>query len=347
MTVAEDRFYDRFGPLTVSEIAALTGAAISDSGAGDHLVHDVAPLDALAAHTLGYIENAKLLKAAGEIRLDGVVLFAPEELSDGIAATGATHLVHAAPRAAFAQIAGRLYRLLENDGEGAVHPEAQIADSAKVSPFAVIGAGAVIGEGVRIAPYAVIGPGCRVGAGSRIGANASLRCTDLGENCNILAGAVIGEAGFGVAMSKEGAIDVPHLGRVELGDDVTIGANSTIDRGVFGATRLGDRCKIDNLCHIAHNVQVGENVLMAAFAGVSGSTRIGRNVVFGGRVGVADHITIVEDVTVGGAAAVMADITEAGVYAGAPAKPLRQHLREVAEMRRMVKAREAGKKDRK
>lgn len=343
--MAEERFYDRLGPLTVLEIAALTGAAISDSGQGRTGIVEVAALDALKPGALGYLENSKLLDLAGDVRLDGIVLLAPENLADRLVANGAIHLAHETPRAAFALAAAALYRLKEHDGREAIHASATLAATAEIGPNAVIGQGAVIEEGVIIGANSVVGPGCRIGANSRIGTNASLRCCDIGENCNILAGAVIGEAGFGVAVSKAGAIDVPHLGRVELGNAVTIGANSTIDRGVFGPTRIADRCKIDNLCHIAHNVSVAEDVLMAAFAGVSGSTTIGARTVFGGRVGVADHVKIADDVTVGGAAAVMNHLPEPGIYAGAPAQPLRNHLREVAEIRRLVKAKEKAKKD--
>lgn len=341
--MAQQRFFDLLGPLTVNEIAALSGAAISDSGQGEIAIDAVAPLDALRPGALGYLESRKLLEAAGGQRLDGIALIAPEDLAADLAGLGAIVLKHETPRAAFARAASGLYRLREHEGVTAIHPKADIHPSAKIGPNAVIGQGAIIGEDVVIGANAVIGPDCRIGKGSRIGANVSLRCTDIGETCNILAGAVLGEAGFGVAVSKSGAIDVPHLGRVELGDAVTIGANSCVDRAVFGATRLGDRCKIDNLSHIAHNVSVGEDVLMAAFAGVSGSTKIGARVVFGGRVGLADHIQIGDDVTVGGGAAVMNSLTEPGIYAGAPAQPLRDHLREVAQIRRLVKAK--AKKD--
>ena len=174
----------------------------------------------------------------------------------------------------------------------------------------MIGAGASIGEGAVIGPNASIGPGCRIGRFTTIGANVSISCADIGEHCNILAGAVIGEAGFGVAVSGGTVIDVPHLG-----------------------------CKIDNLCHIAHNVRIGDACLMPAFAGVSGSTRIGDGVMFGGRVGISDHVVIGTGARIGANSAVMADVPAGETYAGAPAQPIRQHMREIAEVRRMVRAR--------
>ena len=342
--MADERFFDRLGPLTVKEIAALTGAAISDSGDGQMQIQTVAALDALAPGALGYVENAKIIHAAGDVRLDGIAIIAPPDLRGELEQRGAVVLAHEAPRSAFSAAAAGFFRLREHDGTQAHHPDARIHEAARIGPNVVIGQGAEIGPDVVLDANAVIGPGCRIGAGSRIGANASLRCTDTGENCNILAGAVIGEAGFGVAVSTAGVIDVPHLGSVELGDEVTVGANSTIDRGVFGATRLGRGCKLDNICHVAHNVQAGENVLMPAFAGVSGSTRIGHNVMFGGRVGVADHLVIGDNAKLAANAAVMGDVPEGEMYSGAPAQPIRRHMREIAEIRRLVKSKDKSRK---
>lgn len=339
--MADPRFFDRLGPLTVTDIAALSGAAISDSQVGE--VDDVADLASARAGAVSYLESEKFLSQLEGKPLEGVALIIPAKLAEDERLTGATLLLHDAPRAAFAKVATALFQLKQAGFDAAVASSARIASTARIAVGAVIGEGADIAEGVIIGPGAQIGPGVRIGSGTRVGANASIICSDIGENCNILAGAVIGEAGFGVAMSKDGAIDVPHLGQVILGNNVTIGANSCVDRGVFGATHLGDGVKIDNLCHIAHNVTVGPNTLMAAFAGVSGSTTIGERVMFGGRVGVADHIDIPSDVIVGGGAAVMKSLPSSGAYSGIPAQPLRDYMREVAEIRRLVRAKNKKK----
>tara|TARA_R110000744_G_scaffold61821_8_gene127754 strand:+ start:47003 stop:48049 length:1047 start_codon:yes stop_codon:yes gene_type:complete len=337
--VADLRFYQGLGPITLTEIAALSGAAISDSAAGAHMINDVAPLEAAQAGKLSYAESDKALTglAAGVLR--GVILIVKPDLAERAAGMGALTLTHAAPRQAFSRIGWHLFELREFDGAAARHPQARCHHTARIAPGVVIGAGASIGEEVRIGPNAAIGPGCRVGRFTSIGANVSLSCADIGESCNILAGAVIGEAGFGVAVSGGSVIDVPHLGAVRIGDNVTIGANSTIDRGVFGETSIGNGCKIDNLCHIAHNVRIGDACLMPAFAGVSGSSRIGDGVMFGGRVGIADHVVIGAGARIGANSAVMADVPAGETYAGAPAQPIRSHMREIAEIRRMVRAR--------
>lgn len=338
--MADPRFFNRLGPLTIGEIAALSGAAIADSGSADLPVDGVAPLGEACAGHLSYAEG----KAVIPEDCSGAILICSEALADAAGKAGAVILTHKAPRTAFSRSAARLFSLRAFEPGPVVHPTAEIADAAMIAPGAVIGADAVIGTGAQIGPGASIGPGCHIGAGSRIGSNATILCASIGQDCNILSGAVIGESGFGVAVSGEGVVDVPHLGDVVIGDRVTVGANSTIDRGVFGSTRLGDDCKIDNLCHIAHNCQVERNVLMPAFAGVSGSTQVGEGVMFGGRVGVADQLTIGEGARIAANSAVMGDVPPGATYSGAPAQPIRQHMREIAEIRRMIRARDKAKR---
>jgi UDP-3-O-[3-hydroxymyristoyl] glucosamine N-acyltransferase len=200
----------------------------------------------------------------------------------------------------------------------------------RLAPGVVIGAGAQIGADTYVGPNAVIGPGVAIGRRCSVGAGASVAFALVGDEVTILAGAVIGEQGFGVAGDASGPVDVPHLGRVVIQDRVTIGANSTIDRGVFDDTIIGEGCKIDNLCHVAHNCTLGRGVLVAAFAGISGSTIVGDGVTMGGRVGIADHRKIGAGATVAGGAAVFQDIPPGEVWSGYPAKPLRKWLREAA-----------------
>ena len=206
------------------------------------------------------------------------------------------------------------------------------------SPGAVIGPGAAVGEGTIVRPNAVIGPGVQIGRNCVIGANASVHCALLGDHVTLLAGARIGETGFGVMPGPQGLEDAPHFGRVILQDRVTVGANACIDRGVFADTIIGERTKIDNLCQIAHNVVLGRSVIVAAFGGISGSVRVGDGSMLGGRVGIADHVTVGEGVSLAASAGLFRDVAPGETWGGTPAKPIRQWMREVAWLNKQAAA---------
>lgn len=336
--MADPRFFDRLGPLTLTEIAALSGAAISDSGPGEAPVDMLSPLSSAKPGMLAYADNpAALRDLPNAHRLDGVFVLAPQALVEELDRLGATVLVHGHPRAGFAKAAAALFSVRPMPVGEAIAPSAALGQGVRLSPGVVIGEGASIGDGVALGPGAVIGAGCRIGARTRIGAHAVIQCCDMGEDCNIFAGAVIGEAGFGIAVSEQGLADIPHLGSVELGNGVTIGANSCIDRGVFGPTRIGEGTKIDNLCHIGHNCQVGRNVIMAAYAGISGSCTIGDGVMFGGRVGLHDHIEIGAGARIGGNSAVGRNVPPGQTWLGSPAQPIEAEMKQIAALRRLYR----------
>lgn len=218
-----------------------------------------------------------------------------------------------------------------------VSPSARIADTASIGPLAVVDEDAVVGEGASIGPGALIGPRCRVGAATRIHAKVTLvEDVRIGTRCIIHPGAVIGCDGFGNARSDTGWLKVPQVGGVEIGDDVEIGANTTIDRGAIDDTVIGNGVRLDNLIQIAHNVRIGEHTAMAAFSGVSGSTVIGKRCMFAGQSGIVGHINICDDVVIGGATMVSKDIREPGFYtASFPAEKDRDWKRKVARFRRL------------
>lgn len=218
-----------------------------------------------------------------------------------------------------------------------VDPDARVAETASVGPNAVIEAGVVVGE------QAVIGAGSVIGARAQIGASTVIRPrvtlahdVVLGQRCHILSGAVIGSDGFGFANEKGVWQRIAQLGRVVLGNDVEVGANTTIDRGALDDTVIGDGVKLDNLIQIAHNVQIGDHSAMAAMVGIAGSTRIGRHCVFGGASGVAGHLEIADQVHLTGMTLVTGDIREPGVYSsGTSADTNRQWRKNAVRFRQL------------
>lgn len=330
----DPRFYQALGPVTVRALAP----SAEIGGDAERSVSGAAPADRAGPDDLCYYEGkgGKPLESA-----PAACIIAPAMAH--LAPNAAALILSERPRSAFARMVPSLVRP-RSFGAAHIDPSAHIEDGALLGPGAVVGAGARIGAGAEIGPNAVIGPGVTIGRRTKIGAGCSIAFALVGDDVTILAGTVVGEQGFGVAGDASGPVDVPHLGRVIIQDRVTIGANCTIDRGVFDDTVVAEDVKIDNLCHLAHNVSVGRGTLIAAFAGISGSTIVADGVTMGGRVGVADHRKIGPGATLAGGAAVFQDVPAGEVWSGYPAKPLRKWLREAAWLsRRAAGARDEGK----
>ncbi len=335
---ADPRFFERLGPLTVTALADICGARVV--GDGQAQVSDLTTPDEAGEGDVFFVTSASVPDA-----VTGAVVISsdPDILAQAPALAGG--LIHPEPKSAYAAIGHALYRLrIHGDLSSFIASSASIADTARIGAGAVIGADAVVEAGAEIGPGAVIGPGVVIGACSRIGARASLQCALVGRNCEIYAGAVIGEAGFGLTPGEGGLISLPHFGRVIIEDDVVIGAVCTIDRGMLKDTILRQNVRLDNHCHIAHNVDVGRSVVMAAFAGVSGSVTIGNGAQFGGRVGVADHLHVGEGARLAADAAIMRDVPPGEVWAGSPAQPIRSFMRETAWIRRQVNSKPGKQK---
>ncbi|HET6628508.1 MAG TPA: UDP-3-O-(3-hydroxymyristoyl)glucosamine N-acyltransferase [Woeseiaceae bacterium] len=250
-------------------------------------------------------------------------------------------LISEEPYATYARIAGLLH---PSDpmppgvhASAVVDPSASVAASAHVAAHAVIGPESVVAEHAAIGPNTVVGPRCRVAAHTRLHANVTLvQDVSIGERCIVHPGAVIGADGFGNARGDTGWIKVPQIGGVRIGNDVEIGANTTIDRGAIEDTVIEDGVRLDNLVQIAHNVRLGEHTAMASLSGISGSTVVGKRCMFGGQSGVVGHISICDDVMVGGATMISKDIREPGFYTGSfPAEKDRDWKRKVARFRRL------------
>ena len=319
--------------------------------------------------TLGLLAErfALTLKGDPEISIDGVCALAPgragalsfcsdARLRAQLAQTQASAvivtprdveqcphpaLIAADPALAFAAVA-RLFDRSQEFATG-IHGGAVVASSAVIGEGCGIAAGAVIEDEVVIGDHSYIGPNCVVRHGARIGAHSRLEAQIyLGPECvlglraQVLPGAIIGGRGFGLAKAKTGWVDVPQLGRVIVGDDVEIGANTCIDRGALDDTVIENGVKLDNHIQIAHNCRIGAHTAIAACVGIAGSTHIGSNCLIAGAAGIGGHLRIVDNVVILGRAMVTKSITEPGVYgSGLPAQPAREWRKLIARIRRL------------
>jgi len=329
------RFYEDLGPVSLADLAKLTGSSLI--GDGSVPIRTVAPLARASEGDIAFLSDRRY---AAELKgTKASACFLTETMAEQ-APAGCAALVTPLPQAAWAAAAAALHRPRVHSGQ-AVHPTAELEDGVVLSPGAVVGPGAKVGRGTVIGPNAVIGPGVAIGRECRIGAGAYVGFALLGDRVSILAGAIIGEAGFGATGSATGVIDIPQLGRVILQDGVTIGANSCVDRGAWDDTVIGENTKIDNLVQIAHNCRIGRNCVAAAHTGISGSVTVGDGAAFGGRAGVADHITIGAGAQIAAAGGVMKDVPAGETWGGYPAKPLRQWMREIAWLSRQAARKES------
>jgi UDP-3-O-[3-hydroxymyristoyl] glucosamine N-acyltransferase len=222
-----------------------------------------------------------------------------------------------------------------------IDPSAQVAESATIHPFVFVGKGSVIGARTVLYPFATIGAHVRVGQDCRIHAHVSVRdrCI-LGDRVILHDGVVIGADGFGYARDGTRHVKIPQVGIVRIEDDVEIGAHTCVDRATMGETRIGRGTKIDNLVQIAHNVRVGEDVILVSQVGISGSTVIGDRTALGGQVGVVGHVRIGNDVQIGAKSGVHGSIPDGEVVSGIPTMPYGHFLKTMAAFRRLPQLRD-------
>jgi len=328
---------------TLADIAKHTGARVV--GDPNVRVESVASVHSAGAHDIIFVEDEMRLSAALDSRAGAVI--AGEFAGTSLAAKPV--LIHKQPRLVFARVAA-LLRQQEAEATGGVHSQAAVHPSAKLGKLvridasAVVEADTVIGAGSKVGAFTVVSEGVHLGDDCEIGPHVTIYPgTTLGDRVVVQAGTVLGSMGFGyVRDDATGKYEqFPQLGRLEIGDDVEIGANCTIDRGALDATVIERGVKLDNMVHIGHNVQLGENVVIAAQTGISGSSVIERDVIIAGQVGIADHVTIEAGVILGAQAGVPSKKIIRGpgvIFWGTPARPLKEYLRELAVMARLAKS---------
>jgi UDP-3-O-[3-hydroxymyristoyl] glucosamine N-acyltransferase len=326
---------------SVQEIADAVGGRVH--GDGTVAVTGVASLQSASAGDLVFIEDAANLGAALESRAAAVVA------GDFAAANGTAKplILTPQPKLAFARAVRLLKPSADRDAgihpSAVVHPQAVLGEGVVVEERAVVHEGAQIGAGTRIGAGCVVGAGVRIGAGGTLWPNVTIYPgTRIGQRVVLHAGVVLGSDGFGYVLDRTTGRyeNFPQVGGLEVGDDVEIGANSTVDRGALDDTRIGRGTKIDNLVHVGHNVQIGENVIICAQAGFGGSTVVENGAIIGGQVGIADHVRIGEGALLGAQAGVPTNKVIRGkgvVFWGTPARPIREYLKELAVLARLSK----------
>jgi UDP-3-O-[3-hydroxymyristoyl] glucosamine N-acyltransferase len=302
------------GTASLGEIAVRFGCTLQ--GDPDVRVAHVAALEHADPQALAFLANPKYRRFLAQTKAGAVVLDAKSAAECPVPA-----LIAKNPYAVYARIAALLHP--DPPVTPGKHPSAVVDASAVIDPTAAIGPLAVIGARARIGARCSIGPGCvvlddvTIGADTRLVANVTL-CSSvvLGERCLLSPGVVIGADGFGLAPSEGQWLKVPQVGGVRIGNDVEVGASTTIDRGAIEDTIIEDGVKLDNQIQIGHNVRIGAHTAIAGCSGVSGSTTIGTRCMIGGMVGVAGHLTICDDVVVTGRSFVSSSIRKPGYYSG-------------------------------
>jgi UDP-3-O-[3-hydroxymyristoyl] glucosamine N-acyltransferase len=297
---------------SLGELAVRFGCVLK--GDPDARVSHVATLAGADASALTFLANPRYRRFLPQTRAGAVVLDA--KFADECPVPA---LISKNPYATYARIAALLHPA--PSVEPGRHVSAVIDPAASIDASASIGPHAVIGARVKIGPRAAIGPGCvlldgvSIGADTRLIANVNLcRGVAIGERCLLHPGVVIGADGFGLAPERGEWLKVPQVGSVRIGDDVEIGANTTIDRGAIEDTLIGDGVKLDNQIQIGHNAQIGAHTAIAGCAGISGSAIIGQRCMIGGMVGIAGHLTICDDVVITGQSLVSRSIHQPGYY---------------------------------
>ena len=321
-------------PVSLGALATQFGCELI--GDPDVEVDNVASLQNANARSLTFLSNPSLKEQLSSTKAAAVIL-RPGDAEDCPVAS----LLHDDPYACYARMAGVICPPPAYEpgvhASAVVDPTASVAPSAHLAPNVVVGANSRIGENVYLGPGTVVGPDCEIGDDNRFIANVTLaRAVRIGKRGIFHPGVVLGADGFGNAMTPEGWIKVPQVGGVVIGDDVEIGANTTVDCGAIEDTVIEDGVRIDNLCMIAHNVHVGAHTAMAAMVGIAGSTTIGQRCLFAGRGGAVGHITIGDDVIIGAMSFATKDIPEPGTYlASFPAEPAKDWAKRVGRFRRI------------
>jgi UDP-3-O-[3-hydroxymyristoyl] glucosamine N-acyltransferase len=335
--MADPRFFTNKGPIFLHQVLALTGARLSKEVSKELIINDVAPLESAGLNQLSFFINRKYLdsfkasKAQFCFINEADLIHAPDSM---------IALIHQNPYKAYAIISNHFYS--DHTSQGLISKKSSIAETAKlgkncqIGDFVVIEAGVIIGDNSIIDHNSVIKRNVVIGANAKIASNVTISHSIIGDNVIIHPGARLGQDGFGFASDHTGHMKVQQLGIVKIGNNVEIGANTTIDRGSSQDTIISDMCQIDNLVQLGHNVKLGSGCVIVAQAGVAGSTKLGNFTILGGQVGIAGHLNIGNQVQIAAQSGVAQDVADKQIMGGSPAVPIRQWHRQNFSLQKLA-----------
>lgn len=322
-----NNFHTVYGPFSAAQVAEKLGLTTQGENINSPLV-GIMPLAEAGREHLSFLDNPAYKKHAATTGAGAVILKkeAAQTLPKGVVA-----IISLNPYADYARALGLFYQLKTETAETSVQPNAYVHPTAKIGKGTVIEAGAYVGA------YVKIGENCHIGA------HVSLQCAEVGNHTIIHPGARIGQDGFGFAQDGASVIKVPQVGKVVVGNNVEIGANTTIDRAALGETYIGDDCKLDNLVQIGHNVKMGKGCQVVAQSAIAGSTILGNGVVVGGQSGIAGHLNVADGTMLAGQSGLTKSVAEKGlVLAGFPAMPIQRWRKLQASLARTSRKKETS-----
>lgn len=336
--MVDPRFYKNNGPFSLKQIAEICNASLVDETKSDIMINDIASIFKGGEGEISFFFDKKKKDAATNIKTTACVT---SKDFASLIPQNVIVLLSDNPHDSFVKLNYAMYS--EILSEPKICETAKIAKTAKIGQNCYIGDYVVIGENVEIGdncylePNCVIADGCKLGNDCRIGSCANIMHSIIGNNVYIYGGARIGWDGFGFQTVQGQHKRIPQLGRVIIGNDVEIGANSCIDRGALDDTIIGDGCRIDNMVQVAHNDVLGRGCILVALTGIAGSCNFGDYVVVGGQAGFADHLNIGSQAQIGAKSGVMRDVEAGTAVMGIPAIGFRDFMKQTATIQKMCK----------
>ena len=320
------------GSFSLKKLAGFTDDKVV--GKSNIIIKKISPIEYASNGSITFIENKKYFKNLNSTKASACII-SENVLSKHTSKVGISFLVSKNPYLSYAKLLKLFYPDLKNS-----HKEKKkkidVSNSSQVSEYVDLKNNVCIGEKTIINSFSSIGPNVYIGKNCFIGNNVSISNAYLGNNIIVQDGTIIGQDGFGYVFDGKRYIKVPQIGIVKINDDVEIGSNCAIDRGSLNFTEIKKGVKIDNLVHIAHNVVIGENTVIAGQTGIAGSSMIGKNVLMGGQVGISGHLSINDNVQIGAQSGVTKNISKNSIVSGTPSVSLKTYLKQAVILKQMV-----------